>query len=129
MEESAEPRTIAVVEDNPRIRMLLQEEILDEGHQVLAFSTAEDFLAALESKPRIDLVLLDLMLPGMDGLSCLERIQPSKQSDHNFRIVIVTALNDGEKRRQALALGAEDYILKPDLFVRLPEILREPHQS
>ena len=129
MEESAEPRTIAVVEDNPRIRELLQEEILDEGHRVLAFSTAEDFLAALESNPSIDLVLLDLMLPGMDGLSCLERIQASKQTDHNVRIVIVTALNDGEKRRQALALGAEDYILKPDLFVRLSEILRAPHQS
>ena len=77
MEESAEQRTIAVVEDNPRIRELLEEEILDEGHQVLTFSSAEEFLAALESKPAIDLVLLDLMLPGMDGVSCLERIRSS----------------------------------------------------
>ena len=129
MQETAEPRTIAVVEDNPRIRELLEEEILDEGHRVLAFSSAEEFLAALESKPPIDLVLLDLMLPGMDGLSCLERIQPANQTDPTFRIVIVTALNDGEKRRQALELGAEDYILKPDLFVRLPDILRTTHSN
>ena len=129
MEESAEQRTIAVVEDNPRIRELLKEEILDEGHQVLTFSSAEDFLAALESQLAIDLLLLDLMLPGMDGLSCLERIQTSKQAEHNFRVVIVTALNDGEKRRQAMALGAEEYILKPDLFMRLPEILQTPLQS
>ena len=129
MEESAEQRTIAVVEDNPRIRELLEEEILDEGHQVLTFSTAEEFLAALESKPAIDLVLLDLMLPGMDGLSCLERIRSSKQAEHNVRVVIVTALNDGEKRRQAMALGAEDYILKPDLFMRLAEILQTPLPS
>jgi two-component system OmpR family response regulator len=129
MEESAEQRTIAVVEDNPRIRELLEEEILDEGHQVLTFSSAEEFLAALESKPAIDLVLLDLMLPGMDGLSCLERIRSSKQAEHNVRVVIVTALNDGEKRRQAMALGAEDYILKPDLFMRLAEILQTPLPS
>jgi|TARA_E500000178_G_scaffold202303_1_gene199983 two-component system OmpR family response regulator len=129
MEESAEQRTIAVVEDNPRIRELLEEEILDEGHQVLTFSSAEEFLAALESKPAIDLVLLDLMLPGMDGLSCLERIRSSKQAEHNVRVVIVTALNDGEKRRQAMALGAEDYILKPDLFMRLAEILQAPLPS
>lgn len=129
MEESAEQRTIAVVEDNPRIRELLEEEILDEGHQVLTFSSAEEFLAALESKPAIDLVLLDLMLPGMDGLSCLERIRSSKQAAHNVRVVIVTALNDGEKRRQAMALGAEDYILKPDLFMRLAEILQTPLPS
>ena len=129
MEESAEQRTIAVVEDNPRIRELLEEEILDEGHQVLTFSSAEEFLAALESKPAIDLVLLDLMLPGMDGLSCLERIRSSKHAEHNVRVVIVTALNDGEKRRQAMALGAEDYILKPDLFMRLAEILQTPLPS
>ena len=129
MEESAEQRTIAVVEDNPLIRELLEEEILDEGHQVLTFSSAEEFLAALESKPAIDLVLLDLMLPGMDGLSCLERIRSSKQAEHNVRVVIVTALNDGEKRRQAMALGAEDYILKPDLFMRLAEILQAPLPS
>ena len=129
MEESAEQRTIAVVEDNPRIRELLEEEILDEGHQVLTFSSAEEFLAALESKPAIDLVLLDLMLPGMDGLSCLERIRSSKQAEHNVRVVIVTALNDGEKRRQAMALGAEDSILKPDLCMRLAEILQAPLPS
>lgn len=120
-QEPSKPITVAVVEDNPRIRELLREEILDEGHQILDFSSAEEFLEAFSNREeRFDLVLLDLMLPGMDGLCCLRSM---RQTSMMPRVVIVTALNDSEKRRQALADGAEDYVLKPDLFQRLPEIL------
>ena len=59
--------TMAIVDDDPRVRELLKEEIQDEGHHVLSFESAETFLdnSALES---IHLVLLDLMMPGMNGL-------------------------------------------------------------
>ena len=124
MDQGGRTLTIAVVEDNPRIRELLQEEILDEGHTMLAFSTAEDFLDGLRDDQTIDLVLLDLMLPGMDGITCLRQLQHSDKLKHRPRIVIVTALNDSDKRREAMNIGADDYILKPDLFHRLPEILR-----
>ena len=122
MQEPTKSIRVAVVEDNPHIRELLCEEILDEGHQIMDFSTAEDFLESFRQlKEPIDLVLLDLMLPGMDGLSCLRSLRGASVMP---RVVIVTALNDTEKRRQALEDGALDYILKPDLFHRLPEILR-----
>ena len=71
----------------------------------------------------VDLVLLDVMLPGMDGLTCLRHLKQNDRTNHDDqapKIVIVTALNDEDKRRQA-ADGAEDYVLKPDLFLRLPE--------
>ena len=112
---------ITIVEDNPLIRQLMAEEIEDEGHRVSSFNSAEDFLA-VASNLKTDLVLLDLMLPGMDGLACLRELQriPSKKSQ---RVVVVTALNDAATRQQALELGAEDYILKPDLFERLPQLL------
>ena len=112
---------ITIVEDNPLIRQLMAEEIEDEGHRVSSFNSAEDFLA-VASNLKTDLVLLDLMLPGMDGLACLREMQriPSKKSQ---RVVVVTALNDAATRQQALDLGAEDYILKPDLFERLPQLL------
>ena len=112
---------ITIVEDNPLIRQLMAEEIEDEGHRVSSFNSAEDFLA-VASNLKTDLVLLDLMLPGMDGLACLREMQriPSKKSQ---RVVVVTALNDASTRQQALDLGAEDYILKPDLFERLPQLL------
>ena len=112
---------ITIVEDNPLIRQLMAEEIEDEGHRVKSFSSAEDFLA-VASNLRSDLVLLDLMLPGMDGLACLRELQRTP-SHKSHRVVVVTALNDPATRQQALNLGAEDYILKPDLFERLPQLL------
>ena len=112
---------ITIVEDNPLIRQLMAEEIEDEGHRVSRFSSAEEFLP-VAAKLKSDLVLLDLMLPGMDGLACLRELQQlPTQTPH--RVVIVTALNDSAARSQALSLGALDYILKPDLFERLPQLL------
>ena len=112
---------ITIVEDNPLIRQLMAEEIEDEGHSVSSFSSAEEFLP-VAAKLKSDLVLLDLMLPGMDGLACLRELR-RLPSETPHRVVIVTALNDTEARQQALSLGAEDYILKPDLFERLPQLL------
>lgn len=112
---------ITIVEDNPLIRQLMAEEIEDEGHRVSSFSSAEEFLP-VAAKLKSDLVLLDLMLPGMDGLACLRELR-RLPSETPHRVVIVTALNDTEARQQALSLGAEDYILKPDLFERLPQLL------
>ena len=70
-----------------------------------------------------DLVLLDLVLPGIDGLACLQRIQDKAVLAAPPRVVIVTALNDAGKRAEAPSNGVEDYVLQPDLFERLPELL------
>ena len=122
-EQLARQLSVAVVEDNPHIRQLLQDEIHDEGHRMIGFSSAEDFLATYGEEP-IDLILLDLMLPGMDGLSCLQQLKINQSQDGCPRVVIVTALDDAEKRRIAMDNGAEEYILKPDLFLRLPDLLQ-----
>ena len=121
MPQSSEGLIIAVVEDDPRIGELIHEEICDEGHGCKCFSTAEAFLNDVEQL-NPDLVLLDLMLPGMDGLNCLRtfRQMPGFQQ---CPVVIVTALNDSAKRRESRELGAIDYILKPDLFDQLPQLL------
>ena len=121
MPQSSEGLIIAVVEDDPRIEELIHEEICDEGHCCRGFSTAEAFLNDVEQL-NPDLVLMDLMLPGMDGLNCLRtfRQMPGFQQ---CPVVIVTALNDSAKRRESRELGAIDYILKPDLFDQLPQLL------
>ena len=64
------------------------------------------------------------MLPAMDGLACLKQLQLKPPSEPALRVVIVTALNDVDKRREALANGAEAYVLKPALFEQLPQLLQ-----
>ena len=125
----SEPLMVAVVEDDPRIRQLIEDEVVDEGHRVDSFSTAEAFLEVFKAE-RFDLVLLDLMLPGMNGLACLKAMT-SQASDRNALplVVMVTALNDSDMKRQTLEAGASDYILKPDLFVRLPELLQNLREA
>ena len=121
MPQPSEQITVALVEDDPRIRQLIMDEIADEGHDCRGYGSAEAFLNEV-SDLAPNLVLLDLMLPGMDGLDCLRALNqtPGPVQCH---VVIVTAVKDSTKREQALALGAEDYILKPDLFDRLPQLL------
>ena len=114
---------VAVVEDDPRIQQLISAEITDEGHACICFDSAEDFLVEASAE-RFDLLLLDLMLPGMDGLACLKQLQLKSPSEPALRVVIVTALNDADKKREALANGAEAYVLKPDLFEQLPQLLQ-----
>ena len=125
MEETPKALRVALVEDDPRIQQLINAEITDEGHDCISFGSAEDFLEAIGTNT-FDLVLLDLMLPGMDGLTCLQQLQLNAETKPALRVVIVTALNDDDKRREALSSGAEAYVLKPDLFEQLPQLLRNP---
>ena len=125
MEETPKALRVALVEDDPRIQQLINAEITDEGHDCISFGSAEDFLEAIGTNT-FDLVLLDLMLPGMDGLTCLQQLQLNAETKRAPRVVIVTALNDEEMRREALSNGAETYVLKPDLFDQLPQLLQTP---
>ena len=69
-----------------------------------------------------ELVLLDLMLFGIDGLECLHRLR-QMPSIYRCPVVVVTVLNDVAKCHKTQKLGALDYILKPDLFNQLPQLL------
>jgi len=111
---------VAVVDDDPRIRMLLQEELNDEGIDANLCASGLELFQLLESKV-VDLILLDFMMPEMDGMECLRRL---RQIDFEGRVVLVTALNDELLSREAMEAGADDYILKPDLFDSLPMLLR-----
>lgn len=111
--------TIAVVDDDPRIQRLLEAEIQDLGHRIICHQNALSFLENLDrDKPA--LVLLDLLMPEMDGMECLRRL---RQTGYAGPVIIFTALSDDEKRREADQEGATEYILKPDLFENLKSIL------
>lgn len=110
---------IAVVDDDPRIRQLLHDELDDLGHDSVGFDNGFDLIDQLDTvSPAI--VLMDLMMPQMDGIECLRRL---RQKNYEGAVIIFTALSDNEKRLEADQEGASDYILKPDLFDNLETIL------
>jgi len=100
LEETPKALRVAVVEDDPGIKKLIIAEISDEWHAWICFGPPEDFLDEADSD-RFDLLLLNLILPGMDGLACLKQLQLQAASQPALRVVIVTALNDADKKHSS----------------------------
>lgn len=113
------PAVVAVVDDDPRIRALLEDELIDEGVTPVLCASGYEMLESIK-KYDVKLILLDLMMPGMDGFQCLKELRAQA---FQGVVVIVTALSDDSKRREALSEGASDYVVKPNLFSSLPGIL------
>ena len=112
-------KCVAIVDDDPRLRELIRDELIDEGVEPVLCANGEELLELLDQR-QIDLILLDLMMPTMDGMTCLKRL---RERSNAIPVLVVTAFNEDNKRSEAKALGAHDFILKPDLFERLPELL------
>jgi len=100
--------TILIVDDEPGARESL-EVILEDDYQVLSAGSGQEALEILP-KESIDLVLLDVNMPDMDGLAVLRKI---KEHDEEIDVVMVSALNLARKAVDAIKLGAYDYITKP----------------
>ncbi len=117
-----------VVEDDDRIRLSLTLALEDEGYDVTAVGTAEQGLAAFRAAP-VETVLVDLMLPGMDGFDCIRELR--KGSD--VAIVVVSARDDTHDIVAALEAGADDYVVKPvavkELTARLRALRRRAHAA
>jgi DNA-binding response OmpR family regulator len=104
---------ILVVEDNPSIQGLLCDLLEGEGHRV---EVAADGRAAIERIGRggLDLVLLDLMLPGLDGLEISRHARQRARSEEPYLpIIMLTALSQATDQRAGFAAGADDYVVKP----------------
>ena len=100
---------VLVVDDEPAARELLVEFLSTKGYEVLtATNGAEALRRVQEDRPH--LVLLDIRMPKMSGLEVLQRI---REIDAEMGIIMVTAVNEEDVGRQALELGAFDYIVKP----------------
>lgn len=120
---SMQQQRLLVVDDEPKLRQLLKKYLTQEGFAVEAVEdgTAMDrYLADYE----VDLVILDLMLPGEDGLSIGRRLQ--QQS--NMPIIILSARSEEIDRIVGLEMGADDYLVKPfnprELLARIRSVLR-----
>ncbi|WP_182309978.1 two-component system response regulator [Aeromonas media] len=103
--------TILIVDDSPENLMVLTE-LLSPSYRVLAAQSGEKCLRIASGKTRPDLILLDVMMPGMDGYEVLKhlRINPDTR---RIPVVLLTALADLQSEEYGLSLGAADYITKP----------------
>jgi DNA-binding response OmpR family regulator len=114
---------VLLVEDDPRVRRVLQLALRDEGYAVSLAGTGREGLQALgASSP--DVVLLDLMLPDLDGFDVCRRIR----RDSDVPVIMVTARTDSHDVVAGLEAGADDYVTKPlvakELSARIRALLR-----
>ena len=126
--EGARPaavRHVLVADDEPHIGRIIQMKLEQGPFRVTLARDGREALDALEHGPAVDLVLLDLMMPQLSGLDVLERLR----ADPRFRAIpciILTAAGQEQQYRQAMALGATDFMTKPfspkKLYARAAEL-------
>ncbi|BDX37096.1 hypothetical protein CYCD_04510 [Tenuifilaceae bacterium CYCD] len=101
-------KKIFVVEDSYIIQLLIQTVLMDYGYTMSFFSNGKDALVALDHE-QPDLLILDIMMPVMDGFTLLENIK----NNHTYPILVVTARADYASIEKAMELGVSDYLIKP----------------
>ena len=118
------PQRIWVVDDDAEQRRLVGTYLTDQGYDVRCLSSGAQLMVRLESQ-RPDLVVLDVMLPGEDGLTLLRRL---RDGGDDLPVVMLTAKGDGIDRIIGLEQGADDYLGKPflprELTARIEAVLR-----
>ncbi len=114
---------ILLVDDEPNLRHTVSYNLRREGHEVLAVADGESALATARAQA-VDLVILDLMLPGIDGLEVCRRLRERNA----VPIIMLTARDSEVDRVVGLEMGADDYLAKPfsmrELLARVKAVLR-----
>lgn len=120
---SSTQQTILIVEDDPSLRVLLGRRLQENGFKTITAQSAPEAWRALGAHT-IDLILLDIMLPGTSGLDICRTIR----RDNAIPIIILSARSDETDRVLGLELGADDYVPKPfstkELIARIRAVLR-----
>lgn len=111
---------ILLIEDDELIRQMYTSELIKAGFEVVDFTTAEEGLQALQQN-QFDLILLDIMLPGINGLEFLKQIKQNPQTKE-LKVVLLTNLGQETIIKQGFGLGATGYLIKaaynPDQIVQ-----------
>lgn len=119
-------KTILAVDDEEHILELLAYNLERDGYHVLKAESGETALAILE-KEKVDIVLLDWMLPGIDGIEVLRKIR-SKKNNNTLPVIFLTAKGDEISKVVGLEVGSDDYLVKPfgvhELLARIKAVLR-----
>jgi two-component system, OmpR family, response regulator MprA len=118
--------TVLVVDDDPKLQRMLQRTLAYEGFQVRSATNGYEALAQVQAQ-RPDVMVLDWLMPGLDGLGVLERL---RTAGDKTLILMLTARDAVESRVEGLESGADDYLVKPfapaELLARIHALLRRP---
>jgi two-component system, OmpR family, alkaline phosphatase synthesis response regulator PhoP len=127
----ARPQSVLIVDDEPNILLSLQFLMKKSGYEVRTSKDGEEALAEI-ARAAPDLVLLDVMMPRIDGFSVCKTIRDNPEWKE-VRIIMLTARGRDVEREKGLALGADDYITKPfstaDAIARVEAVLGRAHQA
>lgn len=110
-------KRVLIIDDDPALRRLLQFGLDRAGYEVATAEQGEQGITALEAKPA-DLVVIDLMMPVLDGLRFLRWLRQEAKAD--VPALVFTSYDKNNTQDEALALGASEFLVKP---VKLPELL------
>ena len=126
LELTGHPARVLIVDDELRNRQLLEVMLTSEGVTLQTADSGEEALAMVAEHPP-DLILLDVMMPGMDGYQVAAKIKSSRATA-NIPVIMVTALDDQKSRMFGLSAGAEEFLTKPvdrvELCTRVRNLLR-----
>ena len=106
---------ILIVDDEEGIRLSMQEFVTVSGYKTYTAASAEEALALIEER-RVDVVITDIMLPGIDGLELTDMIK----KDYNIDVIVLTGYSGDYSYEEAISKGASDLVFKP---VRFEELL------
>src|SRR5687768_13208369 len=119
---------ILIVEDDPDIAELIVHYLQNAGHTTVRLSNGLDVMRQLRSDP-VDLLLLDVMLPGLNGMAVCDAVRADAATAH-LPIIMLTARGEEADRVAGLERGADDYVTKPfspkELVARVAARLRRP---
>jgi two-component system, OmpR family, response regulator MprA len=118
--------TVLIVDDDAKLLKMLQRTLVYEGFHVLSASNGNEALAEIQAH-RPDVVVLDWLMPGLDGLGVVERL---RAAGDKTLVLMLTARDAVENRVEGLESGADDYLVKPfapaELLARIHALLRRP---
>ena len=119
------PEKILIVDDDEDLLEIMAERLKMRGMTVASARTADDAFVMIEQEP-FDVVIVDFMLPGIDGLQAINTIRKTRP---DLRIILQTAYATAEKEQEALAMGALGVVEKPMDLDRLIRLIKGTHKD
>ena len=106
--------TILIADDEARIRRLVSDFLKRDGHTIIEATDGKTALELIENRrPTLDLAILDVMMPGMDGFEVLREVREQEAGDNHLPVMLLTARAEDADQVRGLEGGADDYVTKP----------------